>query len=296
MFFNNGNIFFIILAQAVANIFYLSVTASTVQSLPVESTKQKSKEIQNKQSPKVGKFQLVYDSNTQYKDYEQYFQQTKVFEKVVNDLNNHNLNLPVDIPIIFGDCGSENAFYSPSEQIIGMCYELFDSITELFASPSATEADIINNTMLTWIFILYHEAGHALTDILDLAVTGKEEDAVDDFASILLLNSDNPNADKIILNSSVFFLDTEDGPYWDEHSFGKQRYYNIVCLLYGKDPQKYAYIPAQVGLGGRTDRCPNEYKQKSSSWSRLLAPHSVYDTTAPAQVPDESSDTPQPLF
>lgn len=39
-------------------------------------------------------------------------------------------------------------------------------------------------------FVLYHEVGHALIDMLDIPVLGKEEDAVDGFAAVLATTMD----------------------------------------------------------------------------------------------------------
>lgn len=258
-------------------IFYLP---NKSQSFPIKNNENKVAQLTNKQISNVGKFKLVYDSNTKYKSLEKVFQESGLFDKVVNDLNNQNLNLPVDLPIIFGDCGEANAYYDPSQKRIIMCYELFGVIENTLSTQYSSPQELRINSILTGIFVLYHELGHGLTDILQLAITGKEEDAVDEFASILLLRNNNPKADKIVLNASIFFNST-DSTYQGVHSFGPQRFYNIVCLLYGRDPQKYADIPEIVGLGNRTNRCPGEYKQKLSSWQRLLAPHSIYDTANP---------------
>src|SRR4051812_6372549 len=47
------------------------------------------------------------------------------------------------------------------------------------------EADlfVLGNT----VFILYHELGHALIDLLGLPVLGHEEDAADNLASIMMI-------------------------------------------------------------------------------------------------------------
>lgn len=260
---------------------YILNSPKSIQSFPTNN-KAKLAQIENKQASNVGKFKLVYDSNTssRHKPLEQFFQQSGLFSKVVNNLNNQNLNLPVDVPIIFTDCGGANAFYIPSKKTIEMCYELFEDIAKTLSPKYSSEREIAINSILAGIFVLYHEVGHGLADIFQLAITGREEDAVDEFASILLLRSNNAEADEIVENASIYFNSTKS-TYQGVHSFGPQRFYNIICLLYGKNPQQHADLPEKVGLGERTDRCPGEYKQKLSSWQRLLAPHSLHDTDNP---------------
>ncbi|ELS01233.1 hypothetical protein Xen7305DRAFT_00009360 [Xenococcus sp. PCC 7305] len=272
------NIFGAIALPLLLNIAAIPATSQSLQSLSLNDRNHDTGEIYNQQlaSANVGKFQLIYEPNTQHNSTKQLLQNSGLFERVVNNLNSQNLNLPVDIPVVFSDCGRANAFYIPLKKEIVMCYELFPRVAQTLTETYSTQEEVELNSMLVLVFVLYHEAGHALTDVLQLAVTGKEEDAVDDFASILLLNENDSIADRIILNSSIFFFANSADIYWDEHSFGKQRFYNMICLLYGKSPDKYASLKSD--LEGRADRCHNEYQQKLSSWQRLLAPHSLNDS------------------
>jgi hypothetical protein len=32
------------------------------------------------------------------------------------------------------------------------------------------------------------------------------------------------------------------GQFWDEHSFDEQRFFNIACLIYGSNPQRFGQI------------------------------------------------------
>jgi hypothetical protein len=59
----------------------------------------------------------------------------------------------------------------------------------------------------------------------------------------------------------------------DEHSLNSQRFYNILCLIYGSDPERYeAFVEAELLPAGRAARCPSEYTQKDESWSTVLEP------------------------
>ena len=279
------------IAQALIVTISWPTSSIEAQSFPVNRLKQESKENRNKQVPNIGKFQLVYNTATKYQGLQQRFQKSKIFEGVVAGLNQQKLNLPVEIPVIFTDCGEANAFYIPKKQQVIMCYELFEYMAIVFNKSGLSTEAAVQKSVSAGTFILYHEVGHALVDVLQLPITGKEEDTVDDFAAILLLDSNNNEADEIVLNASLFFSAQTDTPYWDEHSFGQQRFYNLVCLLYGKNPEQYGGIAQKVGLGeSRAVRCPGEYEQKVLSWQRLLAPHSINDTDTPA------TNTSSPLY
>ena len=62
----------------------------------------------------------------------------------------------------------------------------------------------------------------------------------------------------------------------DEHGLSMQRFYNLLCLVYGNDPVTYADLPTTFpDMEQRSARCEDEYDQKVSSWSTLLGPHAL---------------------
>ncbi|WP_186376197.1 DUF4344 domain-containing metallopeptidase [Hyella patelloides] len=272
------------------------MTSKEVNSFPINinNFEQKTKGNQNKQLPTIGKFQLQYNPTSKYQRFQRNIQASRVFNTVVEKLNKKNLNLPVNIPIVFRDCGEANAFYDLKAQKVIMCYELFEIGESVFVSGGYSQEQAQVRSIYNGVFILLHEVGHALVDNLDLAFTGKEEDSVDDFAATFVLDEKNGLPEEIIWISGQFFSVLPDGDYWDEHSFGQQRFYNLVCLLFGKNPQQYVGIAEQAGLGkDRAVRCHSEYQDKVSSWQRLLAPHYLYDRDTPATNTSNSSD---PLY
>jgi hypothetical protein len=59
----------------------------------------------------------------------------------------------------------------------------------------------------------------------------------------------------------------------DEHLLQEQRFYNSLCMVYGSDTNKYAYIVNQGYLPKeRAVRCPSEYQRTVDSWIDLLQP------------------------
>jgi len=63
-------------------------------------------------------------------------------------------------------------------------------------------------------------------------------------------------------------------PFWDEHAFDGQRFYNILCLIYGSDPTKYADFVTSGNLPkDPAQRCPQEYGKINHAWEKLLQPH-----------------------
>jgi hypothetical protein len=139
-------------------------------------------------------------------------------------------------------------------------------------------------------FILFHELGHAMITEFQLPVLGREEDAVDNFASMLLTPAnDDPEMDASILVSamagwfaSAEMVSPEDIAWWDEHGPDQQRAYQIGCVLYGSKAGAYDELAEAIGLPEeRRARCPAEYQAVFNGWGQLLGPHLLEEGEAP---------------
>ncbi|MEM1256739.1 MAG: DUF4344 domain-containing metallopeptidase [Cyanobacteria bacterium P01_H01_bin.21] len=200
-------------------------------------------------------------------------QETAFFDDLVAELNN-TYRFPRDIDIVFVECGEENAFYDPETVEIHMCYDLIQKYADIFAEEY--QGDYSDEVILAGHFTLLHELGHALVDQYQLPIIGREEDVVDSFATILLLQTGEE--DSVIAGIEQFDVDAEEDeelselPFWGEHSLSIQRVYNIACLAYGSDPSGYAdfvgddFLPEE-----RAEGCPDEYEQAFEGWQTLLA-------------------------
>lgn len=122
-------------------------------------------------------------------------------------------------------------------------------------------------------FILYHEMGHALIDVLRLPILGKEEDAADAIASYLMLRV--PDSYAAVLGTLWFFgqgsKDYSMRQFADEHSLGPQRQSSLLCYALGKDPSRFESLANRFSLPSeRARRCSVEYQQLENSVGQLL--------------------------
>lgn len=140
------------------------------------------------------------------------------------------------------------------------------------------ELFIVGNTAFT----LYHEFGHALVDELGLPVLGREEDAVDNLATLVMIpdeEDDDTQVDLIFAAAEGWLLShnhnsDDDLPFWDEHGLDLQRFYAIVCMTYGSDPDTFQEMAESAELpADRRDRCPTEFERTAASWLKVLEPH-----------------------
>lgn len=92
----------------------------------------------------------------------------------------------------------------------------------------------------------------ALLPILVLSGTDEGEAAIHASASMFLIEHEQNDTD------------IEELPFWDEHSLDAQRFYNLICWLYGDDEKKYAsFVKDGVLPEDRAERCEHEFEQLS---------------------------------
>ncbi|CAN5160240.1 DUF4344 domain-containing metallopeptidase [soil metagenome] len=211
-------------------------------------------------------------------------QDAELLEFLVADVN-EGLALPYDIPLIGMQCDDANAFWSPSEQTMTICYEDVDLAQKIFIEDG--DADPIDSALNTEVATFYHELGHMAVDIYDLPSTGRQEDVADQLAAFILLQPDDngqldPESVKTLIDFSREFdgyAAMDDGQIYEEyladvHSLNQTRSYNLLCWAYGADPEGNAAIVDDGRLPeARAEVCEDEYSQLDHAWFTLLEPY-----------------------
>jgi hypothetical protein len=228
----------------------------------------------------AGDFKYEYGAvkNEKFAGWRREMMEERVLEEIAGELNNQ-LALPEDVTISFDECGEVNAHYDPEKHRVSICYELMEDLYRVFGDEAETEEELDDAVVGATTFVFFHELGHALVHVLKLPITGREEDAVDQLSTFLLADGTESGESSALDAARSFYADAEeegadDLSYWDEHSLNQQRFYNIICWVYGQNPERYASL---VGDGvlpeARAARCGGEYAQIEQSWTTLLRPH-----------------------
>jgi hypothetical protein len=192
------------------------------------------------------------------------------------------LRLPRALLIKFAGCdGSVNAAYDPESASITFCYENLGHIEQgapkIAARRGIAPDDVVRSAVIA---IFLHETAHALFDLLNLPVLGREEDAADQVATYVLLQLDKDDARRIILavlSGMEAEAETEaptKGHYADVHSLTAQRLYNVMCLAYGADQEVFAELVDKGHLPKeRAEGCWAEYDQVAHAVRTLIRSH-----------------------
>lgn len=140
---------------------------------------------------------------------------------------------------------------------------------------------VLGNTL----FAVYHELGHALIDLLDLPVIGREEDAADGFAAVMMIPPQpDPVGDELIVAvADGWRLQSEragtmagEAPLWAEHALDEQRYFAIICWMVGSDREGFFDLAEESGMPvERIETCADDFEQMHASWRDLLDGHQL---------------------
>ncbi len=219
-------------------------------------------------------FRVRYDSAPPvYREFRSGLIANQFLDTIAARLND-SLRLPRSITIATADCDAPNASYDSVTHRVTLCYQLFQQLAAEF--PDDSDTYLISGTIT---FALMHEIGHALVDVLDLPITGREEDAVDQLATMLLLQQ-GPAGDSLAFGAVGWFATSNQLDQFDSlaladvHPTNIQRVYNLLCWIYGSDTTRYpAIFTDSILPADRRDQCPGEYRQMAASWRKLLAPY-----------------------
>ena len=181
--------------------------------------------------------EVVFDTSCKDSPSLSRFLKKKEIIEDLKELFNDELDVKVPVTINFSCAIGGGPYYFPMEKKIVIPISFRGYLERLIMrSQMAAEygftkdnvEDIANNAM---IFMIFHELGHALIDVLDIPITGREEDAVDELSTILLLSYYEDGIEMALSAAVVFNVWSEmqdniisDDRMYGEHSLDAQRY------------------------------------------------------------------------
>ena len=203
--------------------------------------------------------------------------------------------LPSKLTVKVEGCdGETEAWYA--DDAITVCYEYLDYVWQNAFKQTQFEGVAQIDVMLGPLFdVFLHEFGHALFDLLDIPLFGREEDAADQVSAYILLQFGKAEARRLILGTAYAYkLEAEEPTgaktmtsFADEHGTPAQRFYNLLCIAYGADEELFADLVKKGYLPkNRAEGCEGEYEQVQKAFQRLITPH--IDLTLAREVLDRS--------
>lgn len=192
------------------------------------------------------------------------------------------VRLPKTLTLRLANCdGRVNAWYAPESRSVTVCYEFIQDVQDRApeeTSPSGVTRHEAIVGPIAQAFL--HETAHALFHLLDVPVLGREEDAADQLAALVLLRLDPAQARHFINGSAFLFASygaeekAEKEELADSHGLFRQRLYNLLCLAYGSDKRAFGYLVSRGDLPKeRAAECGAEYDGAVFAMGRLFHRH-----------------------
>ena len=176
--------------------------------------------------------------------------------------------------------GMSNAWYDG--EAVTVCYEYLDELWKNAAQETTPSGIAPIDTLIGPVVdVFLHEVGHAVFDILEVPLFGREEDAADQFSIYIVLKLEKDEARRLIMGNAYQYKgdvqsSTVSMPlkkFADAHGTPSQRFFNVLCLAYGADKVLFAdfvskgYLPQD-----RSEGCEDEYAQVDRAFRRLIMP------------------------
>jgi hypothetical protein len=191
------------------------------------------------------------------------------------------LRLPRRLLIKTEGCdGVSNAWYD--DWTVTVCYEYLDevwkNVPEEITPAGVAPIDALIGPVMD---VFLHEAGHAVFDILQVPLFGREEAAADQFSVYIMLKMEKDEARRLIMGNAYQYNGDVESPivsmplrkFADEHGTPSQRYFNVLCLAYGADKELFAdFVSSGILPKERAEGCEDEYAQVEFAFDRLITP------------------------
>ncbi len=194
--------------------------------------------------------------------------------------------LPRTVQFSLAGCdGEDDASYG--DEAITICYEYVDKLWKNMPAKTTPAGIAPMDTVIgPFVDTSLHEFAHALFDMLNLPVLGREEDAADQVAAYIYLQLGKAEARRLIMGTAYAYLTdakSDDAPltpkefaedFAEAHGTPQQRAYNVLCIAYGADTKLFGdfvtkgYLPEE-----RADVCEEEYEQVQDAYEELVTPH-----------------------
>jgi hypothetical protein len=198
---------------------------------------------------------------------------TSEFEQLVDAY------FPLEKPMHLVYGGDDGPLYDPQLHVMYIPYHFVSESIGYFSQD--LNADLASiGAMDTLMHTLLHEAGHALVFDNRIPILGKEEDAVDNLATLLMIKYVEDGADAAINAANMFDYESQEGnefydysEYIDEHSFELQRYFSTLCMVYGSDPVEFEHLLDEVeadSLEEKQETCISHYQDIDDNWHHYL--------------------------
>jgi hypothetical protein len=251
--------------------FYFTVLALiALDATPVRADDQPNRIVIEYIPPKNPAHQALYD----------WVRERQVLEKSQELFS--PFRLPTDLTLRLQGCdGKVNAWFR--RWSITICYEYLDFIRQNMPAEQSTWGVTPTDAVVgQYFYVLGHEMGHALFDMLSVPLWGRPEDAADQFSAYMMLQLGKTEARRLITGAAYSYKGYLANPtiavriamFSGVHGAPLQRYFNLLCIAYGADPELFKDLVDNDYLPERRARsCRVEFGEVNFAFQQTMLSH-----------------------
>jgi hypothetical protein len=208
------------------------------------------------------------------------------------------LRLPHPIKVRTAECGANTEPYTPGGPVT-ICYEVLDQVAKLVKQHSRDAA--YQQTLINAAFVqtALHNTSLAVFDVLGVPVWGREFDAADRLAALIMTQFGEDVMAATVESTTQIFQWSDKT--WTGRDFAStnspdaQRFYNYLCIAYGASPYDYDYLVRGGTLPkDRAEQCDGEYQQIKKAFNLRIMPFVDPDLLVKARSRGWSLTSPHP--
>jgi hypothetical protein len=188
--------------------------------------------------------------------------------------------LPNDLNLRTTECGMANAWYQ--RPTVTICYEYLNDIRKSMPAETTPQGITPTDAVLgQFFYVVAHEMGHAMFDMLNVPLWGRAEDAADQFATYIMLQFGKDSARRLIGGAAYSYKNYINNPkvvvpleaFSEVHGAPVQRFYNMLCMAYGADRETFGdlitngYLPQ-----ARARNCRVEFGEANFAFQQTVRP------------------------
>jgi len=186
------------------------------------------------------------------------------------------------LPMVAVECGQSSVFYDRSKRAIFVCYELAREVLDRIAREAIPVGNTRSQAAAGALYFAFaHELGHAAINLHSLPVRGREEEAADQIAALLLtqMAAKNQEGARYWTQGAHWYFINRPVVLAPGHSVGEQppgpqRQFDVACWIYGSNPGRYASLAQYAKLPeDRARGCPEEFQQMANTARQILSSH-----------------------
>lgn len=188
--------------------------------------------------------------------------------------------LPGDLNLRTTECGMANAWYQ--RPTVTICYEYLNDIRKSLPAETTSQGITPTDAVLGQLFyVVAHEIGHAMFDMLNVPLWGRAEDAADQFATLMMLQFGKDSARRLIGGAAFSYKNYVNNPkvvvpleaFSEVHGAPMQRFYNLLCMAYGADRETFGDLVTNGYLPqARARNCRVEFGEANFAFQQTVRP------------------------